>query len=223
MLPINGMPVIEIISRQLYYYGFNKVAVSLGHLSDIVKLFLESKSQSSGMPEFEYFTEFKSLGTSGPIKAISPQDENFLVINGDILTSINLLDFMEKHSQSGAILSLSARKANYELPFGSLTIDSENFITNFEEKPKFELLDNIGIYIYSKRVLDYIHKDEHIDVNQLVERLLERKQKIFAYINKGPYYWVDIGTHADYDKVNNDFDKIKDQFPFLNNKREEAH
>ena len=60
-------------------------------------------------------------------------------------------------------------------------------------------------------------------MNQLVERLLERKQKIFAYINKGPYYWVDIGTHADYDKVNNDFDKIKDQFPFLNNKREEAH
>ena len=54
------MPVIEIISRQLYYYGFDKVAVSLGHLSDIVKLFLESKSRSSGMPEFEYFTEFKS-------------------------------------------------------------------------------------------------------------------------------------------------------------------
>jgi NDP-sugar pyrophosphorylase family protein len=76
-------------------------------------------------------------------------------------------------------------------------------------------MDNIGAYVYSKKVLEYIGPDEQIDVNILVQRLLSDHQKVLAYRSDGPYFWIDIGTHADYEKANNEFHKIEDQFPFL--------
>ena len=215
MLPIDGIPIIEIISRQLAYYGFNDVTVSLGHLSGVIKLFLESKKSEKGLPNFSYLSESSPLGTSGPVKAISPMEEDFLVINGDILTSMNFAELMQSHKDSGATLTISARKTHYELPLGSLILDPENFVTEFNEKPKFDFIDNIGVYIYSAKALKYIEKDEKIDVNILTKRLIENGEKVYAFRNDGPYFWIDIGTHADYAKANEDFAKIKDSFPFL--------
>jgi len=215
MLPINDVPIIEIIARQLKYFGYDEVIVSLGHLSGVIAHFLESKKEESGMPIFSFFTESKPLGTSGPIKAINPTSEDFLVINGDILTTINFTELMKKHKESGAILTIGARKTSYELPLGSLELDTKGFVVEFNEKPKLDFIDNIGVYIYSKKVLDYIKDDENIDVNVLTHRLLQQGEKVFAFREDGPYFWIDIGTHADYSKANEEFSKIQSLFPFL--------
>ena len=76
MLPIGEIPIIEIISKQLKYYGFDNVTVSLGHLSGIIKLFLESKVGSAGFPNFDFVHENSPLGTSGPLKAVNPSEED---------------------------------------------------------------------------------------------------------------------------------------------------
>ena len=84
MLPIAEMPIIEIIARQLFHFGYDRIDVSLGHLSGVIEYFLKSIEGEEGVPEFEFFTESIPLGTSGPVKAINPGDDDFLVINGDI-------------------------------------------------------------------------------------------------------------------------------------------
>jgi NDP-sugar pyrophosphorylase family protein len=215
MLPIDGMPIVEIIARQLKHFGFGDVSISLGHLSGVIQFFLESKKGDAGLPSFSYFTEPKPLGTSGPLKAIDPSDEDFLVINGDILTSMNFRDLFNEHKVSGATLTISARKTIYTLPLGSLDIDSTGRILDFQEKPQLEFMDNIGVYIYSKRALDFIDRDEKLDVNVLTRRLLDAGEKVAAFREDGPYFWIDIGTHADYEKANAEFSNIKDNFPFL--------
>lgn len=215
MLPIGEIPIIEIISRQLKYHGFDKVVVSLGHLSGVIKLFLESKAGEPGLPEFDFYTEDKVLGTSGSIKAIGLEDEDFLVINGDILTTLDLRKMFLTHKEKGAVLTIGTRETEYQLPLGSITLDNEGYVTDFHEKPKLNFIDNIGAYVYSKKVLDYIDHDERIDVNVLVKRLLEDNQKVLAFLSEGPYFWIDIGTHADYEKANAEFHKIQGQFPFL--------
>ena len=215
MLPIDGMPIVEIIARQLKYFGFDDVSVSLGHLSGVIQFFLESKKEDVGLPKFTFHTESAPLGTSGPVKSINPEDEDFLVINGDILTSMNFSNLFEEHKASEASLTISARKTIYTLPLGSLEIDPNGFIVDFQEKPKLELIDNIGVYIYTKKALRYIQKDEKIDINILTRRLLDAGEKVFAYRDDGPYFWIDIGTHADYEKANEEFSNIKSNFPFL--------
>jgi len=88
-------------------------------------------------------------------------------------------------------------------------------VINFEEKPKISLIDNIGAYVYSQRALAFIKENEKIDVNTLVLRLIEAGEKVCAYLNVGPYYWIDIGTHADYEKANEELEEFLSEFPFL--------
>lgn len=215
MLPIGGIPVIEIISRQLFFHGFNLVTVSLGHLSEMIEIFLKSKSSESALPQFNFFREDVELGTSGPIKAIQPNAESFFVVNGDILTSLNFRDMFNFHIENNAALTLGVRKTQYQIPLGSISVDNSNRVIDFVEKPISEHLDNIGAYVYSSKVLGYMKKNEKIDVNILIHRLLQAGEKVLAYRSDGPYYWVDIGTHADYEKANNEFSEILNQMPFL--------
>ena len=215
MLPIGDISIIEIISRQLKYYGFYDVVVSLGHLSGVIELFLESKRSDPGLPTFKYFTEIEALGTSGSIRAINPSNQNFLVINGDILTTLDMRKMMTCHEEHSAVLTIGTRDTEYQLPLGSIEVNEEGYVTEFTEKPKYKLIDNIGAYIYSKKVLEYIAPNERIDVNVLVHRLLDNKEKVLAFKSDGPYFWIDIGTHADYERANNEFHLIQDQFPFL--------
>lgn len=215
MLPIGEIPIIEIISRQLKHHGFDEVTVSLGHLSGVIEHYLETKVNVSGIPHFEYFLEQSPLGTSGPIKAISPSEDNFLVVNGDILTTLNMSEMWAEHIKENAALTVGIRKTEYKLPLGSITVDNNSLVTNFEEKPTVTYLDNIGAYVYSKRALQYMEEGERIDVNILIERLIEAKEKVLAFRSDGPYFWIDIGTHADYEKANLEFTELRKSMPFL--------
>jgi NDP-sugar pyrophosphorylase family protein len=215
MLPIGHIPIIEIIARQLFNYGFSDVTVSVGHLSGMIEVFLETLKGEVGIPNFKVFKETVPLGTSGPIKAIAPAEEDFLVVNGDILTTLNMKKMYQAHLESDAVLTIAVRQTEYQLPLGSITISEGGWITDFQEKPKSTHFDNIGAYVYAKEALQYIEDEEKIDVNILVHRLLEDEQKILAFRSDGPYFWIDIGTHADYEKANEQFEKLRPEFPFL--------
>lgn len=215
MLPIGEIPIIEIIARQLFYHGFTDVTISLGHLSSLIHTFLESKKNINGFPNFSYVHESTPLGTSGPIKVINPKESDFLVINGDILTTLNLSDMFDTHVKEKACLTVGVRFTEYQLPLGSITVDQNSIITSFIEKPIVAHLDNIGAYVYSSRVLDFIKPNEKIDVNILIERLIEQKEKVLAFRSDGPYYWIDIGTHADYEKANLNFANLLSSMPYL--------
>jgi NDP-sugar pyrophosphorylase family protein len=218
MLPIGEIPIIEIIARQLKYFGFDQVTISLGHLSGMIKLYLEGMSVSESLPHFDFFEEEMALGTSGPLKAISPTEENFLAINGDILTTLNMEEMYNKHIEEDAILTIGVRLTHYKLPLGSIEFDADSKVTAFVEKPTVTHFDNIGAYVYSKRALSYISKDEKLDVNILVEKLLKAGEKVMVFRSDGPYFWIDIGTHADYEKANKEFEEIRKLMPFLQEK-----
>jgi len=215
MLPIAGIPIIEIISKQLNFYGFTDVTISLGHLSEMIKVFLSGKIGKVGFPTFSYHIETEPKGTAGPIKELGVSSENFVVMNGDILTNINLKNLYDFHIEKQATLTIAVRNTSHQLPFGAVTVNQNNEVINFEEKPKISLIDNIGAYVYSQRALAFIKENEKIDVNTLVLRLIEAGEKVCAYLNVGPYYWIDIGTHADYEKANEELEEFLSEFPFL--------
>ena len=215
MLPIDNIPVIEIIARQLKYHGFDEVHVSLGYLSEMVRIYLESHMGDNGMPKFVFHLEEIPLGTSGPISSAGAIDSEFLVINGDILTTLNMREMFEYHKANNAVLTIAVRQTEYQLPLGSITVDSNNRILSFEEKPKSTHLDNIGAYIYSSKALEYIPRGIKFDVNELVDLLIKANEKVIAFREDGPYFWIDIGTHADYEKASIEFNRLRPFFPFL--------
>lgn len=124
----------------------------------------------------------------------------------------------EKHIAENATLTIGVRLTQYQLPLGSIEVDSNSQVTGFKEKPTVTHLDNIGAYVYSRRALNFMERGERIDVNILVERLLAAGEKVLAYRSDGPYFWIDIGTHADYEKANKEFEEIRKLMPFLESK-----
>ena len=219
MLPIGDYPIIEIIARQLAHFGFTDVTISLGHLSGMIELFLKSLPEDTNLPNFTYYVEKSPLGTSGPVKAIKPDQENFMVINGDILTTLNMKNMFTEHEKSGAAMTVATRTTSYTLPLGSLILSETLEVKDFQEKPTYTLFDNIGAYVYSQRALKYMKDNEKIDVNILIHRLIEAGEKVMAFRSDGPYYWIDIGTHADYEKANSQFKDLLEELPFLPQRR----
>jgi NDP-sugar pyrophosphorylase family protein len=216
LLPVGGVPVIEIIARQFKYFGFDQVNVSLGYEGRQIEHLLEAHSSDSRLPKFHFFHEDEPLGTSGAIPALfGPYDSNLLVMNGDIITSLDLREMYKSHCESNAILTIAIRKTRHRLPVGSIEVDSEGDVIQFIEKPELEFLDNVGIYVYSREVCNYIAPGEKVDVDILVKRLLSEKKKVSTFLSEGPYYWIDIGTHADYEKANTEISTLLNQIPFM--------
>lgn len=215
LLPIGRMPIIEIISRQLNYYGFQNVTITLGYMSNYIKSYLEGISNREGLPEFTFFEEKEPMGTSGSLPYLFGGVENILVMNGDILTSLNLLELYKSHIASGSVMTMALRRANYKLPFGAITINEHNEVLKFEEKPEIQLLDNMGIYVFSRDVLECFPKHTFVNSDELVRDLIQAGKKVNASVSDAEYYWVDIGTHADYEKVNSESDQILKRLGFL--------
>lgn len=218
MLPIGGMPILEIILRQLSFYDFGKATLSLGYMPAIIQTYFEALESKKGLPSLNFYIELKALGTAGPVKAIAPEEENFLVMNGDVLSTLNLKALFDFHEANESALTLAVRHMEYQLPLGVIEFDDNGNLTAFREKPVVSYFDNLGIYIYSRRVLPYIADETRCDVNDLVNLLIEKGEKVTAYQSEDPYYWIDIGRHGDYEQANDEFDKISNHFTFLKNK-----
>ena len=151
MLPIGGFPILEIIVRQLIYFGYNKITISLGYMPEIIKSYFSNLKIPDDIL-INFVQESEPLGTAGPLSLLDHSQEDVLVINGDVLSTLNFNDMLEFHKKNTSDLTLAVREVEYKLPLGVIEFDISNRITSFKEKPVFKHYDNLGIYIYNKNI-----------------------------------------------------------------------
>jgi NDP-mannose synthase len=212
MLPVGGQPIIETIITQLAHHGFKDIVISLGYLGDLIKLYFNDRTKVPSGVSLRYVYEDKPLGTAGALSLIEGLEENFLVINGDILTTLNYENFFNFHVDKKASLSVAVGEKKVKMSLGIVTIDNDLRIMGFNEKPTFSFTDNIGIYIYNKKTLSYIKKNQHLDLNILIEKMIEKKDPVYAYMSQENYFWIDIGQHADFEHANREFETRRNEF-----------
>ena len=212
MLPVGGLPIIATIVRQLAHFGFDDLVISLGHLGDYIRMYFGDPANVPPGVRIRYYVEEQPLGTAGPLSIIGDLAEDFLVINGDILSTIDYADFFRVHRERGADLSVAVGVKEVKMSLGILDLDPEGRITSFREKPTFKFYDNMGVYVYNRGVMPTIQPNRRLDVNDLVATLLRDGKKVYGYLSKDHYYWIDIGQHGDYEKANEEFEKNKNAF-----------
>ena len=105
LVPLDETPILEIIIQQLKKSGFDHLTLAVNHMSEIIKDFCKDGSKWS--IKIDYSLEEKPLSTMGPLKLINDLPENFLVMNGDILTNLDFNDFYEKHILSKSIFFIN--------------------------------------------------------------------------------------------------------------------
>lgn len=207
LMPIGDMPILEIVIRQLKKHGFTKIVLAVGHLAGLIEAYFGDGSKWG--VEITYSREDEPLGTAGPLALIDNLDENFLVMNGDLLTNIDYSDLMRHHLTSGALSTVSVYTKEVPISLGVLELNGKGNITDYIEKPTLKYKVSMGIYIFNKNILTHIESGKYLDFPDLIKTLIQNDENVSGYMFEG--YWMDIGRHEDYSKVLEEFESMKDE------------
>jgi NDP-sugar pyrophosphorylase family protein len=204
LVPVGDVPVLEIIIRQLSENGFSHITIAVNHLAEIIKAFFGDGSKW-GL-RIDYSLEPKPLNTMGPLKLIPNLPENFLVMNGDVLTDLNYAELYARHIAEGNLFTISAYQRKQKVDFGVLDIGLDGRLTGFREKPAYEYMVSMGVYVLNRQVLDVIPADKSYGFDELMLELIKRGKPASAQAFAG--YWLDIGRPEDYEKACSEFERF---------------
>jgi NDP-sugar pyrophosphorylase family protein len=207
LIPIGEMPILEIVLRQLKYFGFTDIILSVNHLADIMMAFFRD-GEKFGL-NISYSVEDKILGTAGPLSIIDNLDDNFLVMNGDLLTTLNYKKFFDFHEKNKNEFSISTYKKDLKIDLGVLEIEDGVF-KNYFEKPVYKFDVSMGVYVVNKNMVSNVPKNEKMDMPDFILKLHKNNNKIACYSES--CYWLDIGRVDDYEKSLEIFEERKEQF-----------
>jgi NDP-sugar pyrophosphorylase family protein len=209
IVPVGGMAIMEILIRKLVTDGCDHITVAVNHQAQIIMAYFGDGSKWG--VNIDYSIEDRPLNTIGPLKLIENLPENFLVMNGDILTDLNFGDFYKSHIKSSAMGTIATFKREAKIDFGVLTYDeSEKRITEFKEKPVNHYSVSMGIYAFSKKILNIVPDNTPFGFDELMIKMISNKNDLKAYPFEG--YWLDIGRPDDYDRANEVFQNLKSYF-----------
>lgn len=195
LVPVGELPILEIIIRQLVIYGFNHITITVNHMADLIVAYFGDGSKWS--VKIDYSLEHMPLSTMGPLKLIKDLPDNFLVMNGDVLTNINYSQFFENHCELHNSFTISSYVREEKSEYGVLELDDSNNLIGFKEKPSVIYNVSMGIYALNKEILDYIPENIAFGFDNLMLQLLDSHIKVS--IAKFTGYWLDIGRPGDYE------------------------
>jgi NDP-sugar pyrophosphorylase family protein len=157
--------------------------------------------------KLHYSRETMPLGTGGPLKKAEPiigYDKPFLVLNGDIFTTVNFSEVVKLHKKNDALASIMLFRVEDSSRYGTAELAKNNRITRFIEKPPKgkapSNLVNAGIYVLEPQIFDYIPVEQRVSIEREVFPRLVAEKKMYGYSFEG--LWIDIGKHEDYLRAN---------------------
>jgi NDP-mannose synthase len=199
LLPVGDRAILEHVIEHLSLHGFKNITLSVGYLAHLIQaVFGDGDSHGVGI---SYVHEDRPLGTAGSLRLIEGLDSTFLMLNGDVLTTLDYRELIHCHYQSRNLLTIAVNVRTTSIDYGVLTLGTagrggRRRVTRYDEKPTFDATVSMGIYVLEPAVLEYIPANDYFDFPQLVQALLEAGARVGVYVFGG--FWLDIGRHEDY-------------------------
>lgn len=192
MIEIDGKPLLEIILKKFIESGFVKFVFCINYKADMIINHFSDGSQFG--VSIEYTHEKKRMGTAGALLLAKDKvSENFLVINGDVLTNFNFNNLVKFQADSNSDCVICTKSHDVPVPYGVVQSQGSDFI-GILEKPVYSYNISAGVYMMNRRILKYIPADRFYDMPELIESI-KNKYKVSTFpISE---YWADIGTMKD--------------------------
>ena len=208
LMPIDDMPILEVVVRQLKHHGICDITMAVGHLAELLMAYFGDGSRFG--VRIDTSRETQPLGTAGPLALIPGLDETFMVMNGDVLTTLDYGALIAHHRASGSVATIASHQRDAKIDLGVIQTDATGRITDYIEKPTYHYLVSMGIYIFEPAVLRYIVPGRRMDFPDLVLSLVAAGEKVQSYPFDG--YWLDIGRPDDYGQASAEFGRLRKQF-----------
>jgi NDP-sugar pyrophosphorylase family protein len=207
LMPIGEYPILEVIIRQLARHGFAKITLAVNHQAEIIQAFFGDGSRWG--VSIDYSLEDRPLRTIAPLRLIPDLPDNFLLMNGDVLTDLDLRSFYEAHVAENRLFTIAAAARTTRIDYGVLDADGSNLLVGFHEKPEVKHLVSMGVYVLNRRVLEFVPPDVPYGFDDLMLRLVEAGQQVRVEPYAG--YWLDIGRPDDYMQAIEDFERQRER------------
>jgi len=189
------MPVIEILLKWLRRNGgIRDVYITTGYLGHLIKALCQDGAQWD--MDIHYTEEPEPLGTIGPLKLLQQQlNETFLVLNGDLITDLDLRAFTEFHHKHGGLVTVATVEKSIKIDLGVIE-SRDSRIYSFQEKPTKKYSVSMGIYCMEPGVLDHVPSGIPFGFDNLVHHMLANDLPINTFQHEG--HWMDIGREEDF-------------------------
>jgi NDP-sugar pyrophosphorylase family protein len=208
LLPLGEFPILEIVLRQLATAGFTRVVLSLGHLAHLFTALI-GDGKRFGMT-VEYIQEGEPLGTAGSLRLVSEVEEHVLVMNGDLLTTIDFKSLFDKHAKSGAAATIAVHRRQVQVDYGVVEFDANGLLSGYTEKPIIPYYVSMGVNVLCRQALEMIPPTGRWDMPDLMLALKNAGQIVACY--ETDCYWQDIGRFDDYQQATADFEQDPTRF-----------
>ncbi len=205
LMPINDMPILEVVIRQLKNNGFTKIVMAVGYLAELLEAYFRNGSRWG--VEISYSREEKPLGTAGPLTLVDDLDDTFLMMNGDILTDLNYSELMNFHKKNNSKITIATYNKEVKIDLGILKVNDTHEIYDYIEKPTLVHKVSMGIYAIDKSMIEMIPRDKPFDLPDLIKLSIKNKIKVLSYSFNN--YWRDIGRKDDYELALEEYDRDK--------------
>lgn len=205
MLPIGGIPILEINIKRLAQFGISEIYIAVNYLKDQIKNHFKN-GENWGV-HIHYIEENEPLGTVGALSLLpnNLKHQQILLFNADLLSDINFEDLYLTHITNNAQLTIASIPHKVTLPYAVLEGDNKK-ITSISEKPTFTYFANAGFYLFESELINRIPKNKFYNATDFAEDLIQNQFLVQSFPIHG--YWNDIGSLQDYHKSNSDFQTI---------------
>ncbi len=203
LVPVGEKPILAILVNQLKRDGITDLVFCVNHMAELIMAYF-GNGEKFGV-NIRYSIEDKPMGTIAPLRLIKNLPDNFLLMNGDLLTDLNFREIYNAHLQRNALITVGTYNRRVDIDFGVMQIVGDR-VTGFVEKPQYNYNVSMGIYVFNKRVLEFVPENQPFGFDHLMLKLLEKNEPIDTFPFKG--YWLDIGRLEDFQKANQDMEHI---------------
>jgi mannose-1-phosphate guanylyltransferase len=206
VVPLLNVPFLSYQLGLLGAHGVRDVILSVSHRAEAIRTVMGR--ESLGAVRLRDVVEKDPLGTAGGVRnAADLVDGRVVVLNGDVLTDLDLTAMLRAHASHGAAATIYLTPVENPTAYGLVELDETGRVRRFLEKPGWEEVTtntvNGGVYVLERELLDLIPKGEPYSMErEFFPLLLERRVAFYGYVSPG--YWLDIGTPAKYFQAQQD-------------------
>jgi len=208
LLPLGEISILEITLRRLANYGYTNVTLAVGHKASFIKHVV---SEIQGLPfQVQYLEESEPRGTAGFVFEFEPLGSKYLVMNGDLLTDLDLRNILESHDESEYAASIVCITRKDQIDYGVLVPDKFGNLSEYREKPNAEYLVSSGIYVISSAQADDLTKKKFLTMPEALDEFVSTGKKV--KLVQPNCYWMDLGRPDDYHAAIEDYESNPNRF-----------
>lgn len=202
MLQIGNKPILETIVSHIADQGFVNFYFCINYLGEQIQSHFGDGSEWG--IHIEYVNEGERMGTAGALSLLPEMPkEPFIVMNGDLLTKVDLTALLSFHSEYENDVTACVREYSQQVPYGVVDVDHAR-VTQIVEKPVYSYFVNAGIYALSAELIHKVPNGKFYDMPTLLDDVLAEKGKVGGFpITE---YWMDIGQIPDYEQAQEDYE-----------------